>query len=370
MTGLEPVQFGRYEVLRPIGDGGMAQVYLCVRRGAGGFERRVVLKVLHSRFIGHDDVVEMFLQEARLLARMNHQNIVGVFEVECIDGVPYLAMEYVQGPTLGQLQRHVGRPGPDTLGYFLHVIRQVCDGLHHAHTLTVGGQPAGVVHRDVSSQNIVIDAASGCAKLIDFGIAKALDADHHTHIGILKGRLHYIAPEVLDGARPDARADLYAVGVLLHRLSFGRMPYHESELVGKRAPIALPADELRGFPDGLAETIVRALSANPQDRHDSAAELGAELQGVVDVMRIHQGQVAVFVGRVFPRGEEDWQRSQEAPGNTLHTSLQRLASEVSEPAIPQGTGASLMLILGASVVLALSAFATAVLVIAASVVSR
>lgn len=324
---IETVRFGRYEVLRPIGEGGMARVYLCLQRGAGRFQKRLVLKVLHPKFAGNEEAYQMFLEEARVMARLHHPNIVEVFEVDTVDGIPYIAIEYVNGPTLGRLYRHVGRPSPQNIGYFVAVLRQVCEGLHYAHTLVVDGRPAGVIHRDVSSQNIVIDAASGVAKLIDFGIAKAIDADKETQMGILKGRLHYIAPEVLAGARPDARADVYSVGVLLYRILSGRAPFRPHELFGGDQPPPSLA-----YPPGISEIVEKATRNSRELRYATAAELGSDLQRVVDHLGTNPAQLAPFVARVFPRGEEDWRRP-EVDRAATHRSLIVLASEA-PPAPP------------------------------------
>jgi serine/threonine protein kinase len=367
--GVEGIRFGRYDVLRLIGEGGMARVFLCVQHGAGRFEKRVVVKVLHPRLAGNAEAIRMFLEEARVMARLHHPNIAAVFEMETVEGVPYIALEYVDGPTLGKLYRHVGRPGPENLGCFVQLMRQVCDGLDHAHTLKLEGRPVGIVHRDVSSQNIVVDAKTGLAKLIDFGIAKALDADQHTQHGILKGRLHYIAPEVLAGARPDARADLYAVGVMLHRMVYGQMPYRDSDLMGLRAPLRLAHLSLRGselwVPDGLPEIIVRALQPEPDLRFSTAQELGRALQELSDRLGVQQQHIPALIARVFPRGEEDWQ--QETPPDSP---VPPGPSGVWQaPPAPQGPPSALYAALGASLVLLVAAAAFAGFVLAA-IVSR
>jgi serine/threonine protein kinase len=321
----EPVaglRFGRYEIIRPLGEGGMAQVYLAARLGAGGFVKPTVLKVLHSRFLSEGPVIDMFLEEARLLARLQHPHIVDVDEVECTGGVPYLAMEYVHGPTLGDLQRHVGRPGPDTIASFLLLLRQVCDALHYAHTLTMDGRPLGLVHRDVSSQNIVIDASTGSAKLIDFGIAKAVDSAQHTEIGVLKGKVHYMAPEVLTGSRPDGRADIYSVGVLLYRILSGRAPFRPAELFGREPP----PPEL-SFPPGISAVVEKATRHSREERYATAAQLGADLQRLIDDLGATPAQLAPFVAKVFPRGEADWRRHEVEHSTTPHRSLQILAME-------------------------------------------
>jgi eukaryotic-like serine/threonine-protein kinase len=336
------LRVGPYRIDRPLGQGGMAQVYLARRLGAGGFERKVVLKVLHAKFFGDVSGAGMFLEEARLLARLHHPNIVDVFEVENIGGVPYFAMEYVQGPTWSDLLRHVGRPGPDTLGCMLDVVRQVCEALHYAHTLEVDGRRAGLVHRDVSSQNILVDATSGLAKLIDFGIAKAVDSPVETEVGVVKGKVHYLAPEVLAGMRPDARADVYAVGVLVYRMLSGQLPQRRSDLGASE--LVAPIESLP-VPPTLRAIVARAMASDPAARHPSAGALAEELRAVVDGMGIDASDVAPFVARVFPGGEADWQEPVELAGSAPHFSLHALA-KLTAPPPRRRTGAAVAFAFG------------------------
>jgi hypothetical protein len=316
------VAVGRYEIVRPIGEGGMAQVYLCLRRGAGGFQKRVVIKVLHSNFVGRPDHVQMFLDEARVLARLRHPNIVDVFEVECIEGIPYLAMEYVNGPTLGKLHNRAVRANLDHLGYLMHVLVQVCHGLHYAHALRIDGEPGGIVHRDVSSQNIVIEAETGVAKLIDFGIARFEDGGRaKTEVGVFKGKIHYMAPETLHGAKADPRVDIYAVGVLLYRLVTNRMPFAEGE--------AIWAARMSGrYPK--ASEVVPGVSPHVEaiidrERYQTAAQLAADLQIEVERLGIDATRTAEWIRTVFPGGEEEWWK--RPTNSTMHTSLSHLVSD-------------------------------------------
>jgi serine/threonine protein kinase len=328
---------GRYEIVRPIGEGGMAQVYLCVRRGAGGFEKQIVLKVLHSKFIGDNDYVQMFLDEARLLARLQHPNIVSVFEVECVEGIPYLAMEYVNGPTLGRLHKRAVRSNLCDHGYMLHIVYQVCLALHHAHTLRINGAPAGVVHRDVSTQNILIEAETGVAKLIDFGIAKMDEGQEKTQVGVLKGKIHYMAPEVLQGARPDARADLYAVGVLLYRLITNRLPFAEGDDIwAARVSGRYPkASEVCPDVSPQIEAILdRALKPDPKDRYQTAAELAADLQAEVERLGTDPSKMAEWLRQVFPSGEDEWSKRIDPntmTTGTMHTALNQILTDMGTP---------------------------------------
>ncbi|MEQ1566835.1 MAG: serine/threonine-protein kinase, partial [Myxococcota bacterium] len=325
ITGL---RLGRYEVTRPLAEGGMAQVYLGLLRGAGGFEKRVVLKVLHSRYLGESDFVKMFLDEGRILARLRHPNVVDVFEVECVDGVPYLAMEFVNGPTINALQKAALKAGRSRIEHYVFLLRQVADALSAAHTLSVDGVPLGLVHRDVSSQNVLVDATSGTAKLIDFGIARMADALHEqTQVGVVKGKPHYLAPEVRAGAPYDARADLYAMGVLLYRCAAGRMPFREADLArSEPCEPYLPIERVPGLPDGLAEIVRRAMAPSPEDRYATAAELSADLRRVHEAAGVDARAVSQWIGGVLP-GDDDWGRRGESQSGTAHASLQRLVSE-------------------------------------------
>lgn len=353
-------QFGRYEIVRPLAEGGMAQVYLGLQRGAGGFQKRVVLKILHSRYLGDPDFVRMFLDEARILSRIRHPNVVDVFEVECVEGVAYMAMEHVNGPTLNDLHKSSLRSGKHQIGYFLHLVRQVCDGLSAAHQLEIDGVPAKIVHRDVSSQNVLVEAAIGSAKLIDFGIAQVEGALHDKTLpGVVKGKLQYLAPEALDGAPYDARADVYAVGVLLYRLCAGRMPYRDSDLTGGvRGPPHHPIEEVSGLPAGLADVVHRAMAIEPAERYPTAAALAVDLSRIVTALGADPHEMPAWIASIYPGGEEDWSRRGESQGSTsVHTSLRRLVEE--ETKSPPEPAAQRRLIVGGFAGVAIAATALA-----------
>lgn len=329
---------GPYEILEPLAEGGMAQVFLCVRRGAGQFEKRVVLKILHPKFVENPEYVTMFIQEARMLARLRHPNIVDVYEVEHVDRSPYLAMEYVSGPTLGDLHRRARKSGTYHLGYLLHVMYQVCLGLHHAHTLVVDGKPAGIVHRDVSSHNILVDAATGTAKLIDFGIAKEDDEQAVTRIGVLKGKLPYMAPEVLQGKRADARADIFAVGVLLYRLVTDRLPFKDGDdfwATRLSGVYPRPSDVAEGVSPEMDAIIDRAMRVVPEERYQTADELAADLSAEIRRLGTNVRTMPQWLASVFPGGEGDWMRGMAR--GTMHSALSHLLTTggAGAPAAPR-----------------------------------
>jgi serine/threonine protein kinase len=321
---------GPYEILQPLAEGGMAQVFLCVRRGAGQFEKRVVLKVLHPKFLDNPEYVTMFIQEARMLARLQHPNIVDVYEVEQVDRSPYLAMEYVNGPTLGYLHRRATEVEDHQIGYLLHVMVQVCLGLHHAHTLVVDGRPAGMVHRDVSSHNILIDAATGTAKLIDFGIAKEDDEDAVTRIGVLKGKLPYMAPEVLRGKRADARADIFAVGVLLYRLVTDRLPFGNGDdfwATRLSGEYPRPSEVSDRVSPQMEAIIDRAMRVSPEQRYQTAEELANDLSSEIARMGTNVRSMPQWIKAVFPRGEAEWSRRPGMTKGTMHSALSHLLTQ-------------------------------------------
>src|SRR5262245_30498831 len=209
-----PEQFGAYTIREELGAGGMASVHLAEWRPSGGIPRRVALKRLFTHVAQNPELVAMFIDEARLARYLNHPNIARVYEFGRISGEYFIAFEFVQGPTVQQLARqcdaHVGyMPIPIAIEIGL----QICDALRHAHGLCdEEGLPLGIVHRDVSPQNLIV-ANTGFVKLIDFGLAKAKQSSVESHSGIIKGKLHYTAPEYLDG-KLDQRCDLWAVGVV------------------------------------------------------------------------------------------------------------------------------------------------------------
>jgi eukaryotic-like serine/threonine-protein kinase len=164
---------GKFEIQTKLSPGGMADVYRCCLKGIGGFEKVVVVKRIRSERAGDPEFVSMFLDEARLAAHLNHPNIVQVFEIDEADGVPYIAMEYVSGPTFAMLLREARRANRTSIAHVTKILAGVCEGLHYAHTVVAPtGEPLGLVHRDVSPQNIIV-SREGVPKLLDFGVAKA-----------------------------------------------------------------------------------------------------------------------------------------------------------------------------------------------------
>ena len=210
---------GRWEILRRIGSGGMADVFLAHSKGEAGFEKLVALKVMHPHLARNERAVEHFLDEARLAARVHHPNVVAIHDLGKIGADYVIAMEYVEGVDLERLlagTRATQRPVPINVG--LGILCRICDGLHAAHTATsTDGTPLNIVHRDVKSANVLV-SRQGSVKVVDFGIAKATSQVHMTVAGETKGTPSMMAPEQRIGEHVDVRADVYSVGAVAYEL--------------------------------------------------------------------------------------------------------------------------------------------------------
>ena len=295
----------RYETLARIGRGGMAEVLLAATR-ANGVVKLSVLKCLWPELAEDPDFVEMFLDEARLCARLAHPNVVQTHDVVQHEGRLALAMEYLEGQPLNAvLGRLRGAPAL-TLTTRLRIITGVLAGLEYAHTLTdFDGAPLEVVHRDVSPHNVIV-TYDGNVKLIDFGVAKTLAASHQTRPGGIKGKLAYLAPEAIRGDRVDRRADVFSAGVMLWELLAGRRLWgRKTEGVsgawrlaaGEPAPALPPELDL---PRALRVITTRALALDPAARFQTAAELGAALESVgVDASDSHARRLGSLVSDAF-----------------------------------------------------------------------
>ena len=292
----------RYELLCPLADGGMASVWVARLRGKHGFEKLVAIKTILPQFATDERFQEMFLDEARIASRIEHPNVAHIMDVGEQHDITYLVMEWVDGEALSFLQRTLKKKGstipPNVL---LRIVADACGGLHAAHELKgEKGELLGVVHRDVSPQNILV-SQRGMAKLIDFGIAKAQGrVIGETNAGLLKGKIHYMAPEQALGTTVDRRADVFAIGALLYHYLSGAPPFDGpnqlavlKRLTANEAPAPLPPS----VPPAVATLVMRALAHEPDARFATAAHLQAAIEAAMisSGMVCTQAQVAAFV---------------------------------------------------------------------------
>lgn len=279
-----PVPFGRYELLRPIGQGGMARVYLALTRGTGGFERLFVIKRLHEPLARQPQLVALFMDEAKLGASLIHSNIIPVYDFGMVDGEYYMASEYILGRDLDVVVRRaftVDGKGLDVATVF-YLAQQALEALGYAHTRAdMQGRPLGIVHRDVSPMNILA-SARGEVKLFDFGIAKSAERSTQTKAGLVKGNVNFMAPEQARGHAVDARADLFSLGLTLYWCLTGELLYmaptdYELLLKAAAGPGAPEWERMARLPAPAAALLRRALQPRPEDRFQTAEEFSRAL---------------------------------------------------------------------------------------------
>ena len=283
---------GQYTLYERLGRGGMATVNRAEMRGLAGFRKPVALKRLHPHVAEDPAMVQSFVHEARLASHLHHPNIAQTYDLGRAGDSYFIAMEYVPGSTLTQLlRRSAAARVPMSIPIALTILSQICDALDYAHNFCdEGGEPLGIIHRDVSPSNIII-SSTGVVKLIDFGIAKAAGFGK-AEAGLIKGKLSYMAPEYLEG-QLDLRADLFGLGVIAHELLTGRPLFHaksdrDTVRLLRELPIQPPSRWNPDVPDDLDDIVLTALQRTPELRWQSAAAMRT---AITNVMRSCGGPV-------------------------------------------------------------------------------
>ncbi len=276
MAGL-PTELGRYQLIRRIAAGGMAELYEARVRGPHGFAKTVVVKRIHPHLAADPEFITMFIDEARIASRLAHPNIVQVIELDVSADDLFIVMELVDGPDLLALLRHCRRADEMmSPAIAVHIIQQVLDALHYAHNATGdGGEPLGIVHRDVSPGNVLV-SSRGDVKLTDFGIARAAVQRHKTQAGTLKGKYGYMSPEQVAGHDLDGRSDVFSAAIVLAELLMARRLFTapndlELLLMVRDARIERLGVHGEYIPAPLRAILARALARAPGDRYESAA---------------------------------------------------------------------------------------------------
>ncbi|EPX59948.1 serine/threonine protein kinase Pkn6 [Cystobacter fuscus DSM 2262] len=327
-------QVGKYQLIRKLATGGMAEVYLAKAAGPRGFEKTLVLKRILPHLAEEPTFVEMFLSEAMLAARLSHPHIVQIFDFGEADGAYFLAMEYIDGPSLRTLIKRAaaqGLPLPTTL--CARMVSQACEGLAFAHDFTDPdtGKPLGLIHRDISPDNILL-TRQGAAKVVDFGIAKAADQGHRTASGVIKGKISYMPPEQLRAQELDRRVDVYALGVVLYELLTARKPHESTSEVGLMQSIlfepAVPATKHRSdLPEALRHILTRALSKEREQRYPDCHAFQSDLEDYIlsAGKPVTAQQVAQLITHVTSTDTHSLPtttlapRGPQAPGTPTHT---------------------------------------------------
>jgi serine/threonine protein kinase len=307
MTSASPdstPEFGKFHLVTELARGGMGNVYLAVAHGPGDFNKLVVVKALKPELAEDETYVGMFLQEARLAARLIHPNIVQTNEVGSEGRRHYMVMEYLDGRSLQEVGRRVQSL---PVGAHLRVIAETLRGLHYANELRdFDGEPLGIVHRDVSPHNVMV-TYHGQAKLLDFGIARALDSSLETAAGTIKGRIAYMAPEQARGGKVDRRADIYSVGVMIWEAAAGRRLWPGMTNVEILSRVLHDAQAPRlhevcpGVGGDLDALCAACMAPSCEDRPANAAELLADLEKHLSTRRdvMTMREIGASIGRAF-----------------------------------------------------------------------
>jgi serine/threonine protein kinase len=338
-------QLGKYQLIRKLATGGMAEVYLAKAAGPMGFEKTLVLKRILPHLAEDPAFVEMFLSEAKLAAQLNHPNIVQIFDFGEAEGEYYLAMEFIDGPNLRVLLKRATAQGTELPpAVCARLIASACEGLAFAHDFRdpATGELLGLIHRDISPDNILV-SRQGAVKVVDFGIAKAAGQSHKTQSGVIKGKLAYMPPEQVRAKNLDRRVDVYALGVVFYELLTGRKPFDTNTDASLMQAILfeemIPASQRRAdLPRAVHTILERALAKDREQRYPDCLSLAADLEEfILSVGRsVTTQHVVQLVAQVIPNADAPMPTPHPGTprGNPKHSS-----TPVHTPApVSQGTG--------------------------------
>jgi serine/threonine protein kinase len=300
-------RIGRYEVVEKVGVGGMAEVYRAIARGPGRYQRDLIIKRILPHLADEPDFIRAFIDEGKILGMLNHPNIVGVYDFGEDQGRHYLALEFLDGPSLAAIMsRAKDTKIPIAPALMAYIGREVCHGLAAVHSMCDrAGRRMNVIHRDVTPSN-VMTTKHGVVKLLDFGIAKMTDAAPVTQHGQIKGKAGYFAPEQIKGGPIDGRVDLFALGIVLYEaLTLDHLFYGEGGTMGaiyRVVEMEIPslADVRPDVPPALAEVVMKALARDPDQRYASAADMARALDAVVREAGVGASDLAALVATFSP----------------------------------------------------------------------
>ena len=307
-------KLGKFELIRQIAVGGMAELYLARTIGIEGFEKLVVVKRILPQYIDNPSFVNMFLNEARLSATLHHPNITQVYDIGVEEGDYFFSMEYVHGEDLARLTVTAQENGvPMSLDCALTLVAGLCAGLHYAHEKAgPDGKPLNVVHRDVSPSNVIV-SYDGAVKLVDFGIARIGSHPAATQGG-LKGKIVYMSPEQCRGkAVLDRRSDVFSIGSILYELTTGQLPFTDETEYGVlnqivNTDVQPPSKLVPNYSPALEAIVLKALARDPDQRYRSALELQGQIEDFAheNRLRVSPLVLARLMSTLFPARLEEW----------------------------------------------------------------
>ncbi len=320
----QPRRIGRYEVVGALAHGGMAELFVARLPGIEGFAKRVVVKRVLPALAGDREFVDMFIAEARIAATLDHQNIVAVHDIgQDADGY-FFVMELLHGADVGDLLRTTQDRGGLPLAIALELARAACAGLHYAHERTgPTGAPLGLVHRDISPQNLFV-TFDGAVKLLDWGIAKAVQriSNHYTRSGTLRGKIPYMSPEQCRGEPIDRRSDVFSLAVVIWEMTVGERLFGArgesdfdtlKQIIEHDAPA--PSTRRPGYPPELERIVMKAARRDPRERYQTADALQVDLEAFMRAssLWVSTRDLAAFMAGTYPERAAETRRSEPAP---------------------------------------------------------
>lgn len=313
---------GNYEIVRQLGQGGMAEVFLARAHGLQGFEKLVVIKQILPQFASDASFVEMFLDEARIAALLQHTNVVQVYDIGSVDDRYFYSMEFLRGQDLRTVLKSVGSKGERLpLEQVLFIASSLCSGLHYAHDKTgLDGNPLNIVHRDIAPDNVFV-TYDGAVKILDFGIVKSSQRSSKTRTGALKGKIGYMSPEHCRGQPLDRRADIFAVGAILWYMLTGKKLYRgnsDFEVMEKicSEPPPPPSSIVACDPE-LEAIVLKTLARDPADRYATADELREALDdfAYAHKLKVSAHETSRFMHNEYAEHIAFWEKASRAGSN-------------------------------------------------------
>lgn len=317
----QDLKLGNYLILEKIAHGGMAQIYKARTADPNGIERLVVIKRILPHISSHPEYVDMLIDEAKIAVHFTHGNIAQIYDLGKVGDDYFIVMEYVDGKTFGQIVREFNERGERIpIDLIIYCFIELCNGLDYMHRkLDSSGRPLGVIHRDISPQNIIV-SYSGTVKIIDFGVAKAEDKLSHTESGVLKGKFAYMSPEQAEGESVDLRSDIFSTGTLLWEMLtqerlFKRTSNQKTVKAVRKARVDPPSKFRREVHRELDQIVLKALNKNPRRRYTHAADMAAELSRYLYIFfpNFRPMQVARFLYEFFGPEEDESGLEPELP---------------------------------------------------------
>ncbi len=355
MPEFQPIRFGKYLLVEKLATGGMAQLYRAKIVGVQGFEKFIAIKMILPHLAEEKELVNSFIDEAKLAALLNHQNIVQIYDFGSMENSYFITMEFLYGKDLRHVFAKSKQKGiPLSLENSLFVASRLCAGLDYAHKLKdFQGKPLHIIHRDISPQNVFL-TYEGDVKIVDFGIAKAASQSTITQIGMIKGKVAYMSPEQACGTSIDHRSDIFSAGVLLYEMISGNRMFSGEDTMQILAKVRevdyLPLESARsGLPDKIYGILHRSLARDPAERYPSCDEMMADLEecmfrfdmrpsarGVADYMKdLFTEEIAVEKERIRESAAVDVEEAPaEGEGGKPHPAAAGRREADAAPAAP------------------------------------